>query len=215
METGKEVNKQPKTYTYPQTTVLRTASSPGSNLDRHGGSILNRRQHSNRIEINEAKDATRNWGQMGAKILAESVARGAAFSAMGRPFMAGVRSGLVANVSDELYRAYDPWKAQLVGETGDPTAKNGTNNLVANRDVNNWGASTENAMPEHWYQEGGSVSRFLDQYVIGMDTISKIHDVWAAGTMRDSPWCAGNICAPMMLPAAAITYGSLSRYLKY
>ena len=44
METGKEVNKQPKTYTYPQTTVLRTASSPGSNLDRHGGSILNRRQ---------------------------------------------------------------------------------------------------------------------------------------------------------------------------
>jgi hypothetical protein len=44
METRKEVNKQPKTYTYPQTTVLRTASSPGSNLDRHSGSILNRRQ---------------------------------------------------------------------------------------------------------------------------------------------------------------------------
>ncbi len=45
METRKEVSKQPRTYTYPQTTVLRTASSPGSNLDRHGGSILNRRQH--------------------------------------------------------------------------------------------------------------------------------------------------------------------------
>ena len=34
---SKEVNKQRTTYTYPQTLVLRTASSPGSILNRHGG----------------------------------------------------------------------------------------------------------------------------------------------------------------------------------
>ena len=41
----KEFNKPPKLYTYPQTRVLRTASSPGSNLIRHGGSEFGRRQH--------------------------------------------------------------------------------------------------------------------------------------------------------------------------
>jgi hypothetical protein len=39
-----EVNKQPETYTYPQPTVTRSASIPGSILDRRGGSDLDRRR---------------------------------------------------------------------------------------------------------------------------------------------------------------------------
>ena len=39
-----EVTNQPKTYTYPQPTVTRSASIPGSKFDRQGGSKLDRRR---------------------------------------------------------------------------------------------------------------------------------------------------------------------------
>ncbi|MBN8749879.1 MAG: hypothetical protein J0I65_20515, partial [Variovorax sp.] len=40
-----EVTEQGKTYTYPQPTIAKSASTPGSLLNRPGGSLLLRRGH--------------------------------------------------------------------------------------------------------------------------------------------------------------------------
>ena len=38
-------------YTYPQLLLKNAAPRPGSNLDRHGGSILGRRQHHRQLNL--------------------------------------------------------------------------------------------------------------------------------------------------------------------
>jgi RHS repeat-associated protein len=147
-----------------------------------------------------------NWDQVVLKVGSESLVRGSVYTIMGQDFRKGLLSvyGIIPAISSELYNAYVPWKAQTLG-TGDSGAvKDYAEGVLIHRDHNDFGVDA----PGSFGSTGGTFSRIMDGYVPGMSSISKIHDVWATY----SPLCESNACVTTMLPAAAVTYGSLANW---
>ena len=147
-----------------------------------------------------------NWDQMVLKVGSESLVRGSVYTIMGQDFRKGLLSvyGIIPAISSELYNAYVPWKAQTFG-TGDSGAvKDYAEGVLIHQHHNDFGIDT----PGSFVSTGGTFSRIMDGYIPGMGSISKIHDVWATY----SPLCESNACVTTMLPAAAVTYGSLANW---
>jgi RHS repeat-associated protein len=147
-----------------------------------------------------------NWDQIVLKVGSESLVRGSVYTIMGQDFRKGLLSvyAIIPTISTELYNAYVPWNAQTFG-TGDSGAvKDYAEGVIIHQNRNDFGIDT----PGSFGSTGGTFSRIMDGYIPGMSSISKIHDVWATY----SPLCESNACVTTMLPAAAVTYGSLANW---
>jgi len=146
-----------------------------------------------------------NFDQMALKVTSEAVLRGASYSVSGKDFRAGFLSALPSSLSSEIYRAYVPWDAQLLGSGGAGGEKD-ENGTIVYRDLNNFGRWIGKTQ---FSTEGQAFSRFMDGGIPGMDAISKLHDVWAISYKNSI--CESDACFLTMLPAAGISFGALSK----
>ena len=160
------------------------------------------------LTVGDQQTKVVHWDQVFEKSLTQSAARGAISRLEGGRFSSGFDMELIESLSTEVYKAYVPWPPKLVNDNGDAHWKDAGE--MAYRDFNNFGGN--NTVPPGFLDEGGTGSRFLDTWVPGMDSISRLHDVWANSTMGFP--CESDHCWSMMLPAAVVVYGQMLKYAK-
>lgn len=167
------------------------------------------------LTLNDIKNSKTDWAGVAAKSAAiggkdalMTIAQGGSSSDALKSFKYGAAFGFTGELRD----AFVPTAAEWLG-TGDTGAvkhfgyegvpegailKLGKNNFGTFQ----WGPPT---LGPRGVEEGGAFSRFMDRYIPGMRDISYVHDVWS---VQDNI-CESAVCATMMLPAAAVSYGAL------
>jgi hypothetical protein len=90
--------------------------------------------------------------------------------------------------------------------------------VIAYRDANNFGNAVSVAGEGGKLSEGSPFSRLADRIPF-MDATANIHDTWA-NIFGTQSWqaglphlCESPSCWSLMLPAAAVSYGTLSRWM--
>ena len=166
-----------------------------------------------KVSLEDIRNAATQWDQVAAKAMVEGLAGAAVAKLKGDSVRFNALLYAATGFADSLYRAYVPVESQMFGPGGRGYPKADSEvDVVIVLGTNNWGKWWgPNAEPE-FLSEGSPFSHFVDRFVPGMDAISLVHDVWAV-TGRDSV-CESDECFTTMLPAAALSFGSLYRQVR-
>ncbi len=103
-----------------------------------------------------------NLDQITLKITSEAMVIGGINSAFGKNFSVGLLSGLPGSIAKEIYRAYVPWDARIVGSGGSGKQKT-IYGIIIHRDINDFGTEMEAGVTRQSnIAEGELFSRFMD-----------------------------------------------------
>lgn len=147
-----------------------------------------------------------DWAMIGVKSLIKGAVGGVLGAAGGQKFNKAFWRSALPTTANEVMHAYVPWGATIVSIGGRKRNFDEKDTYI-NRYVYEWGLDYYGDDPG-FFDMGGFVSRFASNYIPCMDSISKIHDIFAI-TLLNSACFGQSACPSTMLPAAAIVFGSI------
>ena len=146
-----------------------------------------------------------DWIAVIGKSLIKGAFGGTLGAVSGAKFNKAFWQSALPAASDEIYKAYVPWGSKIVVKGGKYVENPQDESVYIRNGYYEWGVYRKEGSIA---QIGGPLSRFVSNYVPFMDSISKVHDMWAITGLNSV--CFGQpTCPSTMLPAGLVTAGSV------